>query len=148
MNTDTTQDAGGQKTCITQDANGNKTHTIQDASCKKEYTTLNAVGDMFVIYGIVIVVSMLVALVIRGIVIVLSRQAEKEAAKAPVKPAPVAQPILTGVPQEHLAVITAAVAAMLGAHRIVRIETPDRGFGWTSEARSSHHTSHAPRASH
>ena len=117
---------------------------------KTTYTTLDAIGDMFVIYAIVIVVSMLVALVIRGIVIVLSRQAEKDAAKAPAKPAPVAlQPILTGgIPQEHLAVITAAVAAMLGSHRVVRIETPDRGFGWTSEARSSHHTSHAPRASH
>ena len=116
----------------------------------KTYTTLDAIGDMFVIYGIVIVVSMLVALVIRGIVIVLSRQAEKEAAKAPAKPTPVARPaaMASGVPQEHLAVIAAAVAAMMGAHRIVRIETPDRGFGWTSEARSSHHTSHAPRASH
>ncbi len=51
----------------------------------KTYTTLDAIGDMFVIYGIVIVVSMLVALVIRGIVIVLSRQAEKDAAKAPAK---------------------------------------------------------------
>ena len=113
------------------------------------YTTLNAVRDILIIYGIVIVVSMLVALVIRGIVIVLSRQAEKEAAKAPAKPAPVApQPILTGIPQEHLAVITAAVAAMMGSHRIIRIETPDRGFGWTAEARSSHHTSHAPRGSH
>ena len=117
----------------------------------KNYTTLDAIGDMFVIYGIVIVVSMLVALVIRGIVMVLSRQAEKEAAKAPAKPASAAapQPILTGgVPQEHIAVITAAVAAMLGSHRVVHIETPDRGFGWTAEARSSHHTSHAPRASH
>ncbi|MCC8998656.1 MAG: OadG family protein [Candidatus Contendobacter sp.] len=116
----------------------------------KTYTTLDAIGDMFVIYGIVIVISMLVALVIRGIVIVLSRQAEQEAAKAPAKPAPVARPaaIASGVPQEHLAVIAAAVAAMMGAHRIVRIETPDRGFGWTAEARTVHHTSHAPRASH
>ncbi|CDH47137.1 conserved hypothetical protein [Candidatus Contendobacter odensis Run_B_J11] len=52
------------------------------------------------------------------------------------------------MPQEHLAVIAAAVAAMMGAHRIVRIETPDRGFGWTAEARTVHHTSHTPRASH
>ncbi|CDH47136.1 hypothetical protein [Candidatus Contendibacter odensensis] len=52
----------------------------------KTYTTLDAIGDMFVIYGIVIVISMLVAAVIRGIVIVLSRQAEKEAAKA--RPSP------------------------------------------------------------
>ncbi len=117
----------------------------------KTYTTLDAIGDMFVIYGIVIVISMLVAAVIRGIVIVLSRQAEKEAAKAPAKPAPVARPAAVavgGVPQEHLAVIAAAVAAMMGAHRIVRIETPDRGFGWTAEARTVHHTSHTPRASH
>ena len=113
------------------------------------YTTLNAVRDILIIYGIVIVVSMLVALVIRGIVMVLSRHAEKEAANAPAKPAPVAPaPMITGIPHEHLAVITAAIATMLGSHRVVRIETPDRGFGWTSEARSSHHTSHAPRGSH
>lgn len=113
------------------------------------YTTLNAIRDIVVIYGIVIVVSMLVALVIRGIVAVLSRQAGKDAAKAPAKSALVApQPMPTGIPQEHLAVITAAVAAMLGTHRVIHIETPDRGFGWTAEARTVHHTSHAPRASH
>jgi hypothetical protein len=47
-----------------------------------------------------------------------------------------------------LAIITAAVAAMMGAHRIVHIEMASRGFGWTAEARTVHHTSHAPRASH
>ncbi len=112
----------------------------------KTYTTLDAIGDMFVIYGIVIVISMLVAVIIRGIVWVLSRQAKQEEAKAPAKPA--APPILAGVPQEHLAVITAAVATMMGAHRIVRIEAASRGFGWTAEARAAHHLSHAPRASH
>ena len=114
------------------------------------YTTLHAVRDMFVIYGIVIVVSMLVALVIRGIVIVLSRQAAQTETKAPVKPvpAPAIQPAIAGIPQEHLAVITAAVAAMMGAHRIVHIEMAGRGIGWTAEARTVHHTSHAPRASH
>lgn len=116
----------------------------------QNYTTLNAIGDMFVIYLIVIVVSMLVAAVIRGIVIVLSRQAELEAAKTSVKSKPVpAAPspiVAAGVPQEHLAAIAAAVAAMMGAHRIVHIEAPNRGFGWTSEARATHHTSHAPRA--
>ena len=111
----------------------------------KTYTTLDAIGDMFVIYGIVIVVSMLVAAVIRGIVIVLSRQAERDAAKAPAKPAPVAQPVtIAGVPQEHLAAIAAAVGAMLGAHRIVHIETANRGYGWTAEVRTVHHTSHTP----
>ncbi|MDG4595045.1 MAG: OadG family transporter subunit [Candidatus Contendobacter sp.] len=114
----------------------------------KTYTTWDAIGDMFVIYGIVIVISMLVAAIIRGIVLVLSRQAKAEPVKAPAKPAPAAQPALAGIPQEHIAVITAAVAAMMGAHRIVRIEMASRGFGWTAEARTTHHTSHAPRASH
>ena len=114
----------------------------------KTYTTWDAIGDMFVIYGIVIVISMLVAVVIRGIVWALSRQAKQEAVKAPAKPAPAAQPALAGIPQEHLAVITAAVAAMMGAHRIVHIEMASRGFGWTAEACTVHHTSHAPRAPH
>ena len=114
----------------------------------KTYTTLDAIGDMFVIYGVVIVISMLVAVVIRGIVWALSRQAKQEAAKAPAKPVPAAQPAIAGIPQEHLAAITAAVAAMMGAHRIVHIEMASRGFGWTSEARTVHHTSHAPRAPH
>lgn len=116
----------------------------------KTYTTWDAIGDMFVIYGIVIVVSMLVAAVIRGIVIVLSRQAAQAEAKAPPKPAPAAaaQPVVAGIPQEHIAAISAAVAMMVGAHRIVHIEMANRGFGWTSEARTTHHTSHAPRAPH
>ena len=115
----------------------------------KNYTTFDAIGDMFVIYGIVIIISMLVAVVIRGIVWVLSRQAAQEAAKAPPKPASAAtQPAIAGIPQEHLAVITAVVAAMMGAHRIVRIDAPGRGYSWTAEARSVHHTSHAPRAPH
>ena len=114
----------------------------------KNYTTWDAIGDMFVIYGIVIVISMLVAVVIRGIVWMLSRQAAQAEAKASAKPTPVAQPAVAGIPQEHLAVITAAVAAMMGAHRIVHIATPDRGYSWTAEARTVHHTSHAPRAPH
>lgn len=111
----------------------------------KTYTTMDAIGDIFVIYGIVIVVSMLVAVVIRSIVWALSRSPAQEAPKAPAKPAPALQPaVVEGVPQEHLAVITATIAAMLGAHRIVHIETPGRGYSWTAEARTVHHTSHTP----
>ncbi|MFO1424745.1 MAG: hypothetical protein U1F70_14060, partial [Candidatus Competibacteraceae bacterium] len=70
----------------------------------KHYTTLDAIGDMLLIYGIVIVISMLVAAIIRGIVLLLSRQAKQEETKAPAKPAPIAaQPIIAGIPQEHLA---------------------------------------------
>ncbi|RUQ36124.1 MAG: hypothetical protein EKK71_09730 [Candidatus Competibacteraceae bacterium] len=116
------------------------------------YTTLDAIRDMFVIYGIVIVVSMLVATVIRGIVLVLSRQSQPDPAK-PAKPASAPRPIaatpaMAGIPQEHLAVITAAVAAMMDTHRIVHIEAASRGYNWTAEARTVHHTSHVPRAPH
>ena len=111
----------------------------------KNYTTWDAIGDMFIIYGIVMVVSMLVAAVIRGIVIVLSRQAAHgEVKKAPPKPAAAPQPAITGIPQEHIAAISAAVAMLMGAHRIVHIEMANRGFGWTAEARTVHHTSHTP----
>ena len=113
----------------------------------KTYTTMDAIGDIFVIYGIVIVVSMLVAVVIRGIVWALSRSPTQTATKAPAKPAPALQPAVAGVPQEHLAVITATIAAMLGAHRIIHIETPGRSYSWTAEARSVHHTSHTPHKS-
>lgn len=110
------------------------------------YTTLDAIADMFIIYGIVIVISMLVALLIRGIAWVLSRQAAQVEAKAPApKPVPV---MLAGIPLEHLAVISAAVASMMGTQRIVRIDAPGRGYSWTAEARAAHHTSHAPRGSY
>ena len=113
----------------------------------KTYTTMDAIGDIFVIYGIVIVVSMLVALVIRGIVWALSQQTTAPAPATAVKPAAPLQPVaVAGIPPEHLAVITAAVAVMSGAHRIVHIEALARGYSWTAEARSVHHTSHAPRS--
>ena len=49
---------------------------------------------------------------------------------------------------EVAAVIGAAVFAVLGAHRLVRIgEAPGRAAaGWTSQIRSRLHTSHAPRS--
>ena len=50
-----------------------------------------------------------------------------------------------GIPEHHLAVIAASVTMMLGAHRIVRIQTPGRSYSWIAEGRSVHHTSHAPR---
>ncbi len=109
------------------------------------YTTFDAIGDMIVIYSIVVVISMLVALVIHGIVWVLSRRAAREAANAPPAAAAAATPAFDGIPEHHLAVIAASVTMMLGAHRIVRIQTPGRSYSWIAEGRSVHHTSHAPR---
>jgi heme/copper-type cytochrome/quinol oxidase subunit 2 len=113
------------------------------------YTVSQSIADIFLIYGIVIVVSLLVAVVIRVIVWTLSRRAD-QAEQAPAKPKPAAAApslvVAPGMPQEHLAAIAAAIA-MMGAHRVVRIETAGQGYSWTATARSAHHLSHAPRRS-
>ncbi len=43
----------------------------------------------------------------------------------------------------HIAAISAAVAAMVGPHRIVHIEPVHHGLGWQAEGRAAHHGSHA-----
>jgi len=45
--------------------------------------------------------------------------------------------------EDHIAAISAAVTAMIGAHRIVHIETAQHGPGWTVGGRAAHHSSHA-----
>jgi hypothetical protein len=45
-----------------------------------------------------------------------------------------------------VAAISAAVYAVMGAHRIVFIADTRTGSSWTNELRSQHHTSHAPHA--
>ncbi len=112
-----------------------------------EYTTSQALADILVITSIVVVVSLLVAVVIRLIVWTLSRKADQIQTAAPTKPVATAPPPVAtahGLPQDHFAAIAAAVAAMMGAHRIVRIET-SQSYSWTATARSAHHLSHAPR---
>jgi hypothetical protein len=46
------------------------------------------------------------------------------------------------VSEYEIAAISAAVAATIGAHRIVHIE-PVYGAGWQAEGRAAHHGSHA-----
>jgi hypothetical protein len=60
-------------------------------------------------------------------------------------------PAQAEIPEEHIAAISAAIAATIGAHRIVRIEPAYHGVGWQAEGRARHHGSHAlshPGASH
>lgn len=87
-------------------------------------------------YGLAIVISMLVAVLIKGIVVSLSLSRPKAAPPVLRPPAPAEDT------EADIAVIAAAVYAMLGAHRIVHIEAPDRGRVWTAAARASHHASH------
>lgn len=98
-------------------------------------------------YGLAIVISFAVALLIKIVVVVLSipqrrqRAAAEAAAPAPrAAPAPVVDPAA-----DDIAAIAAAVYAMMGAHRIVRIqEGADVGRAWTAEGRLVHQTSHQP----
>ncbi|MBL8539319.1 MAG: hypothetical protein JNK68_02990 [Betaproteobacteria bacterium] len=92
------------------------------------------------IYGLAIVVSLAVAVVIKLIVVILGALERKPAA-APKPAAAVPAPALDVV-ADHVAAISAAVYAMLGAHRIVHIEE-QRQAGWVVEGRLAHHTSHA-----
>ena len=99
-------------------------------------------GDILLtvqVYGLAVVISLLVAVMIRGVVSTLS-SFKKAPAAPPAAPAPV--PIATEGGQDHVAAIAAAVYAVLGAVRIVHIEDAGRGAVWTTEGRLAHHASH------
>jgi hypothetical protein len=93
------------------------------------------------IYGLAIVVSMAVAVVIKVIVVVLNALERKPAAAPKAAAAPAATPGFD-VLADHVAAISAAVYAVIGAHRIVHIEERRHGE-WTVEGRLAHHASHA-----
>lgn len=91
------------------------------------------------IYGLTIVVSLAVAVVIKVIVVALNRLERKPLVPAQplaVPPAPLS------VEADHIAVIAAAVHAITGAHRIVHIEAAPHQSGWAAEGRQAHHASH------
>lgn len=91
------------------------------------------------IYGLAIVVSMAVAVVIKLIVVVLNAFERKP--EATPKPAPAPAPAFD-LMADHVAAISAAVYAVMGAHRIVHIEE-ERHAEWVVGGRLAHHASHA-----
>jgi len=100
------------------------------------------------LYGLAIVISFLVAGLIRLIVVVQERYRPPEPAKPRVPARPAAPPPQTGVPAAHIAAISAALAALVGSHRIVHVQAM-HGRGWSAEGRTQHHTSHnLPRRPH
>nr|VFK80425.1 MAG: hypothetical protein BECKSD772D_GA0070982_11137 [Candidatus Kentron sp. SD] len=91
------------------------------------------------VYMLAIVISLLVAVMIRGVVGTLSKLGRKS---PPIVAAP--DPVmLEKSDDEHIAAVTAAVWATVGPYRIVHIEPTDRGRGWASEGLFAHHASHA-----
>lgn len=93
------------------------------------------------VYGLAIIVSLAVAVIIKVIVVALDMLERKPA--APAQPAAV-PPGPFAVDADHVAVIAAAVHAMSSAHRIVHIEAAPHHSGWAAEGRLAHHASHAP----
>lgn len=91
------------------------------------------------IYGLAVVISFLVAALIKGIVVALPLLRRKEATPAP-RPAALDS---TAVPPEHVAAIAAAVAAVVSPRHIIHIEDRGRATAWSAEGRMIHQTSHA-----
>jgi len=92
-------------------------------------------------YILAIIIAVVAAFMIRGIVIAI--RPPEEAKKAAPAPAPAAAPVEDPA-RNDVAVISAAVYAMLGAHRIVRIRPSISGTSWAAQGRMIHHTSHRP----
>jgi len=93
------------------------------------------------VYALAIVISLLVAVMIRGVVKTLSVLEKK---------APVTTPVIDTIAvdegnADHIAAITAAVWATIGPYRIVRIEPTDRGRSWAAGSLFAHHASHTVR---
>ena len=93
------------------------------------------------IYGMAVVISFLVAALIKGIVVALPMLRRREVAQAAAQSP--AAPAVATVPPEHVAAITAAVAAIMGPRHIIHIEDRGRAAAWTTEGRMIHQTSHA-----
>ena len=96
-------------------------------------------------YLLMAVVAMLAAVMVRGIVIILQRAQQRR--KAEVAPTPVSISVAPVVDETaaHVAAVAAAVYAVLGAHRLVRIGEAAPSPAWTATGRLAHHASHMPR---
>ena len=105
---------------------------------------LNAAIKSLELYGLAIVISMLVAVLIKVLVVLTGRyENRKSTAQETQKPltAQTETPEAT-ISEEVVAAISAAVAAMTGAHRILHIA--QSGRAWSSQGRSAQH-SHQPK---
>ena len=95
-------------------------------------------------YVLMAVVAMMAAVMVRGIVIVLQRAGQR---RAMMSRTPVSISVEPAVDETtaHVAAVAAAVFAVLGAHRLVRIGEAAPAPTWTAAGRAAHHLSHAPR---
>ena len=95
------------------------------------------------VYGIAIVISLAVAVLIKLLVVLTSRVQPVAKQAVPVAQAPTAKVVAPGIPDEVVAAITAAVAVFCGPYRVLHIGESKRS--WASEGRIAQHASHQPR---
>lgn len=101
----------------------------------------NAILKALEVYGITIVISMLVAVLIKVMVVATSRA--KPIAKVVDAPKNVVHaPRTSGIPSEVVAVLSGAIAAVTGPHRILHIAESKQS--WARAGRAAQH-SHQPR---
>ncbi|MBF0623745.1 MAG: hypothetical protein HQL82_02955 [Magnetococcales bacterium] len=117
---------------------------MTEAAVQKTVAMGDVINLAILSYGLLIVIALLAALLIKGIVVSLSSAAPAKSIPAPAsKPQPVAQP--DGVPAHHVAIIAAAVHMLHRRVRIVRIHGPSADVSWTSVGRSILQSSHNVR---
>jgi hypothetical protein len=92
------------------------------------------------IYGIAIIISMFVAVLIKVLVVVTSRV--KSAAKVAEAPQRTVESVRPGIPDDVVAALSAAVSVITGHHRVLYIAESKRS--WANEGRIAQH-SHQPR---
>ena len=101
------------------------------------------------LYAIAAAISLFVAVIIKTLVKVTGHVERRAQRPTPVPAAlpkaggALAAPAAsTGIPDEEIAVVTAAVAAVMGPHRVLHIA--QGGRSWSSQGRTAQH-SHQPK---
>lgn len=98
-------------------------------------------------YGMMVVIAVLCAVLIRVIVTVLARAQD---ARKRAEPTPVTVSVSPARDETaaHVAAVAAAVYAVVGSHRLVHIGRAPTGTSYAAFGRSQHQTSHTPRLDH
>ena len=102
-----------------------------------------AISQSLQVYGIAIVVSMIVAVLIKVLVALTGRVKRPAAKTLPAAPVQAkAEVASSAIPGEVVAAISAALSVTMGPHRVLHIA--ETGRSWANVGRSAQH-SHQPR---
>ncbi|HPP47700.1 MAG TPA: hypothetical protein PLF25_09405 [Accumulibacter sp.] len=91
------------------------------------------------VYGIAIVISAIVAVLIKVLVAVTGKMEKTKPVDVPIGSV---CPVGIGVPDEDVAALSAAIFAIIGPHHILHIGQSSQS--WSSGGRAALHSSHLP----